>query len=51
MKFAIFRLSALVDIKPLSAAWWVTELLGVILGFQDHKKDQISTASKLVIGN
>ena len=37
MKFAIFGLSALVDIRPLPGAW-VAELLGVLLGVQDHKK-------------
>ena len=37
MKFAIFELSASVDIRPLPCAW-VAELLGVILGVQDHKK-------------
>ena len=34
MKFAIF---ASIDIKPLPGAW-VAELLGVVLGVQDHKK-------------
>ena len=34
MKFAIF---ASVDIRPLPGAW-VVELLGVVLGVQDHKK-------------
>ena len=37
MKFAIFGLSASVDIRPLPGAW-VVELLGVVLGVQDHKK-------------
>ena len=40
MKFPIFGLNASVDIRPLPGAW-VTELLGVVLGVQDHKKDQI----------
>ena len=47
MKFAIFGLSASVDIKPLTGAW-IAELLGVVLGVQDHK---ISTASILAIGS
>ena len=37
MKFAIFGLSASVDIRQLSGAW-VAELLGVVLRVQDHKK-------------
>ena len=37
MKFAIFGLYASVDIRPLPGAW-VAELLGVVLGVQDHKK-------------
>ena len=37
MKFAIFGLSASVDIRPLPGAW-VTELLGVVLGVRDNKK-------------
>ena len=37
MKFTIFELSVSVDIRPLSGAW-VAELLGVVLGVQDHKK-------------
>ena len=36
MKFAIFGLSASVDIRPLPGAW-VAEVLGVVLGVQDHK--------------
>ena len=36
MKFAIFGLSASVDIRQLPGAW-VAELLGVVLGVQDHK--------------
>ena len=39
MKLAIF--SASVDIRPLPGAW-VAELLGVILGVQDHKKIKFS---------
>ena len=35
MKFAIFELSASVDIRSLPDAW-VAELLGVILGVQDR---------------
>ena len=45
MKFTIFRLSATVDIRPLPGAW-VAELLGVVLGVQDHKNINI-----LVIGS
>ena len=37
MKFAIFGLTASVDIKPLPGAW-AAELLGLVLGVQDHKK-------------
>ena len=37
MKFAIFGLSASVEIRPLPGAW-VVELLGVVLGVQDDKK-------------
>ena len=37
MKFAIFGLSASVDIRLLPGAW-VAELLGVVLGVQDHKR-------------
>ena len=37
MKFAIFGLGASVDIKRLAGAW-VAELLGVVLGVQDHEK-------------
>ena len=37
MKFPIFGLCASVDIRPLPGAW-VAELLGVVLGVQDHKK-------------
>ena len=37
MKFAIFGVSASVDIRQLPGAW-VAELLGVVLGVQDHKK-------------
>ena len=36
-EFAIFGLSASVDTRPLPGAW-VAELLGVVLGVQDHKK-------------
>ena len=36
MKFPIFGLSGSVDIRPLPGAW-VTELLGVVVGVQDHK--------------
>ena len=41
MKFAIFGLSASVDIRQLPGAW-VAELLGVVLGVQDHKKIKFS---------
>ena len=37
MKFTIFGLGTSIDIRPLSGAW-VAELVGVILGVQDHKK-------------
>ena len=37
MKFALFELSASVDVRPLPGVW-VAELLGVVLGVQDHKK-------------
>ena len=37
MKFAIFGLSASVDIRPLPGARGA-ELLGVVLRVQDHKK-------------
>ena len=36
MKFAIFGLSASVDLRPLPGAW-VAELLGVVLEIQHHK--------------
>ena len=39
MKFAIFGLSASVDIRPLSGAW-VTELLGVVLLIKDEKYEK-----------
>ena len=35
MRFAIFELSASVDIRPLPGAW-VAELLGVTLGVQNR---------------
>ena len=41
MKFAIFGLSESVDIRPLPGAR-VAELLGVVLGVQDHKKIKFS---------
>ena len=41
MKFAIFGLSASVDIRPLPGAW-VAELLGVILGGPGPIKGEIS---------
>ena len=44
MKFAIFGLSASVDIRPLPDAW-VAELLGVVLGVQDHKKMKFPTSN------
>ena len=37
MKFAIFELSASVDIKPLPCSWFA-ELLGVILGSRTDKR-------------
>ena len=40
MKLSFFGLSASVYIRQLPGAW-VAELLGVVLGVQDHKKDQI----------
>ena len=44
MKFAFYGLfPTSVDIRPLPGAW-VVELLGVVLGVQDHKKNQIFTA-------
>ena len=49
MKFAIFGLSASVDIKPLPGAW-VAELLGVVLGVQGHKKIKFLMVSILAIG-
>ena len=49
MKFAIFGLSASVDIRPLPGAW-VAELLGVVLGVQDHKKIKFPMFSILAIG-
>ena len=45
MKFAIFGLSASVDIRPLQA--WVAELLGV----QDHKKIKFLMAIIVAIGS
>ena len=46
MKFATFGLqfSASVDIRPLPGAW-VAELLGVVLGVQDHKKIKFQIAT------
>ena len=49
MKFAIFGLSASVDIRPLPGAW-VAELLGVVLGVQDHKKIKFPMVSILTNG-
>ena len=49
MKFAIFGLSASVDVRPLPGAW-VTELLGVILGAHDYKKIKFPMVSILAIG-
>ena len=49
MKFAILGLSASVDIRPLPGAW-VAELLGVILGVQDHNKIKFPMVSILVNG-
>ena len=46
MKFAIFELSASVDIRPLHGAW-IAELLGVVLGIQDHKKIKFPMVSIL----
>ena len=37
MKFPTFGLSASVDVRPLPGAR-VAELLGVVLGVQDHEK-------------
>ena len=48
MKFAIFGLSASVDIRPLPGAW-VAELLGVVLGVQDHKKIKFPMATIVAI--
>ena len=47
MKFAIFRLGASVDIRPLPGAR-VEELLGVVLGVQDHKKIKFLMATIIV---
>ena len=49
IKFVNFGLRASVDIRPLPGAW-VAELLGVILGVQDHKKINFN-ASILVNGS
>ena len=49
MKFAIFRLSASVDVSQLPGAW-VAELLGVVLGVQDHKKIKFPMVSILTNG-
>ena len=48
MKFAIFGLSASVDIRQLPGAW-VAELLGVVLGVQDHKKIKFSMVSTMAL--
>ena len=48
MKFAIFGLCASVDIKLLPGEW-VAELLGVVLGVQDHKKIKFPMVSIVVI--
>ena len=50
MKFPIFGLSASVDIRPLPGAW-VAELLGVVLGVQDHKKIKFLMATIVAIGS
>ena len=50
MKFPIFELSASVDIRPLPDAW-VAELLGVVLGVQDHKKIKFLMAVKGLMTN
>ena len=44
MKFAIFGLSASVDIRPLPGAW-IAELLGIVLEVQDHKKIKFHMAT------
>ena len=44
MRFAIFGLSASVDIRQLPGAW-VAELLGVVLEVQDHKKIKFQMAT------
>ena len=49
MKFAIFELSASVDIRQLPGAW-VAELLGVVLGVKDHKKIKFPMVSILTNG-
>ena len=50
MKFAIFGVSASVDIRLLSGAW-VAELLGFVLGVQDHKKIKFLMATIVAIGS
>ena len=49
MKFAIFGLAS-VDIRPLPGAW-VAELLGVVLGVQDHKKIKFPMAIIVAVGS
>ena len=42
-------ISASVDIRPHPGAW-IAELLGVVLGIQDHKKIKFPMVSILAIG-
>ena len=48
MKFPIFGPSASVDIRPLPGAW-VAELLGVVLGVQDHKNIKFPMATIVAV--
>ena len=50
MKFPIFELSESVDIRPLPGAW-VSELLDVVLGVQDHKKIKFLMTTIVAIGS
>ena len=50
MKFAIFELNASVDIRALPGAW-VGELLGVVLGVQDHNIIKIKFPMVSILAN
>ena len=50
MEFPIFGLGASVDIRPPPGAW-VGELLGAVLGVQDHKKIKFLIITIVAIGS